>query len=266
MTIKNKFINFENIAKGIFIFSIGLFKKLVIADTLAVWVNNGYAVTETLDIATAWVVAVAYYLQLYFDYSGYIDMATGLALLFNIILPVNFFSPMKAKTIQDFWRRWNMTLTRFLREYIFLPLGGARKGRNIGYINLAITFLLGGLWHGADWTFVFWGFLNGSALVFYILWKKHGVKLPDVLAWVTTFVFLVITAVFFRAETWTDAIRILKGMIAFDNISLPYILKFENNYNIRFDDFLGQIGGDKWAFIFVMASLAIALCFKTQWK
>ena len=263
-TLRNKLINYDNIAKGMFIFTIGLFKKLVIADTFAVWANAGYAATEAIDIVSAWVTSTSFYFQIYFDYSGYTDMAIGLALLFNIKLPINFFSPLKAQNIQVFWRGWNMTLTRFLREYIFLPLGGARRGRTIGYVNLIITFTLGGLWHGANWTFVFWGILHGTALVVFILWKKHGFKIYGWLAWFLTFNFLNISVVFFRAEDWAAAMRMLKGMVAYDTFILPSVLSFENNLNIKFDNFLGAINGDIWTIVWILVGFILALCFKNS--
>jgi len=213
---KNKLVNYSNIALGVFIFSIGLFKKVVIADTFAIWVSDGFSHSETLTFLESWATSLSYTFQLYFDFSGYTDMAIGIALLFNIKLPINFNSPYKARNIQDFWRRWHMTLSRFLRDYIYIPLGGNRVGVIHIYINIMITFLLGGLWHGAGWTFVFWGFLHGSALVIYSLWRKIGLKLWSWLAWFLTFNFINISWVFFRAEEWSDAINIMASMFTFD--------------------------------------------------
>lgn len=261
---ENKFLNYDNIAKGMFIFTIGLFKKLVIADTFAEWANFGYAGTEALDFFSAWTTSLSFYFQIYFDYSGYTDMAIGIALLFNIVLPINFYGPLKAVNIQEFWRRWNMTLTRFLREYIFLPLGGARKGRTIGYINLIITFTLGGLWHGANWTFVVWGLLHGSALVFFIMWKKFGIKLHHWLSWFITFNFLNMSVVFFRAEDWEAAMRMLKGMVAFDRILLPSEVEFENNLGIQFGDFLAGANGNLSTLIWFAIGFALVLFFKNS--
>jgi len=261
---ENKLLNYDNIAKGMFIFTIGLFKKLVIADTFAQWANFGFNGTESIDFLSAWAATTSFYFQIYFDYSGYTDMAIGLALLFNIKLPINFFSPFKAQNIQEFWRRWNMTLTRFLREYIFLPLGGARKGRTIGYINLVITFTLGGLWHGASWTFVVWGLLNGTALVVFILWKKYGVKFYKWFSWFVTFIFVDITSVFFRADSWDGAMRMLKGMVAFDYIVLPSELEFANNLNIQFGDFLPGANGNPATLMWLLLGFIIILCFKNS--
>jgi D-alanyl-lipoteichoic acid acyltransferase DltB (MBOAT superfamily) len=145
-------------------------------------------------------------------------MAIGAALLFNIKLPINFNSPYKATDIQDFWRRWHMTLSRFLRDYIYIPLGGNRKGEFRTYTNLLATFIIGGIWHGAGWTFIFWGFLHGMALVIHRLWNRLGFKLYSWVAWFVTFNFINISWVFFRAKEWDDAIRVLSAMFDFSNI------------------------------------------------
>jgi D-alanyl-lipoteichoic acid acyltransferase DltB (MBOAT superfamily) len=139
-------------------------------------------------------------------------MAIGLGLLFNIRLPQNFNSPYKSLSIKEFWRNWHMTLSRFLRDYVYIPLGGNKNGNLRTSINLIITFLLGGIWHGAGWTFVFWGFLHGIALVIHREWTKLGLKLPKVLALLLTFMFVNITWVFFRAESWNGSIEMLQRM------------------------------------------------------
>ena len=208
---------YKNIALGVFIFSIGLFKKVVIADTFAVWATNGFDNAVTLNLIEAWATSLSYTFQLYFDFSGYTDMAIGIALLFNIKLPINFNSPYKALDIQDFWRRWHITLSRFLRDYVYIPLGGNRKGSFRTYTNLLATFILGGLWHGAGWTFIFWGFLHGMALAIHRLWHGIGFKLPKVIAWFITFNFVNIAWIFFRAKEWDDAIKVLSSMFDFKN-------------------------------------------------
>ena len=217
---KNKIRNHRNIAIGLFIFSIGLFKKVVIADTFAVWATDGFDVATTLNLVEAWTTSLSYTFQLYFDFSGYTDMAIGAALLFNIKLPINFNSPYKATSIQDFWRRWHMTLSRFLKEYIYIPLGGNRKGEFRTYNNLLATFIIGGIWHGAGWTFVFWGFLHGIALVINRVWSKLGFRLWSWFAWLLTFNFVNIAWVFFRAKEWDDAVRVLTAMFNFSHLDL----------------------------------------------
>ncbi len=233
-SIKNKVIQYRNISLGLFIFSIGLFKKVVIADTFAIWASSGFDNAETLSLLEAWATSLSYTFQLYFDFSGYTDMAIGAALLFNIKLPINFNSPYKATNIQDFWRRWHITLSRFLKEYIYIPLGGNRSSNFRTYSNLMITFLIGGLWHGAGWTFVFWGFLHGMALVVHRIWEKVGFGLSVWLAWLITFNFINISWVFFRAQEWSDAIAILKAMF-FGKIVLSE--KFENLSLFSYIDF-----------------------------
>ncbi|NPA64988.1 MAG: MBOAT family protein, partial [Epsilonproteobacteria bacterium] len=225
-SVRNKVKNYFNIALGLFIFSIGLFKKVVIADTFAQWANQGFDVAKELTMPEAWATSLSYTLQLYFDFSGYTDMAIGAALLFNIKLPMNFFSPYKATNIQDFWRRWHITLSRFLRDYLYIPLGGNRKGRVRTYFNLFITFLLGGIWHGAGWTFVAWGALHGAALVVHRMWKEFvGRKLPVVLAWFITFNFVNIAWIFFRAKNFEDAMKVLEGMflgpMTLEHVAIP---------------------------------------------
>jgi len=212
---QNRFKNYRHIAMGLFIFSLGLFKKVVIADLFALWATAGFDNASNLNSYEAWATSLSYTFQLYFDFSGYTDMAIGLALLFNIKLPINFNSPYKATNIQDFWRRWHITLSRFLRDYIYIPLGGNQKGDFRTYANLLTTFIIGGIWHGAGWTFIFWGFLHGFALVVHRIWTQLGFKLWKWVAWFITFNFINIAWVFFRAKEWQDAIDILKRMFLF---------------------------------------------------
>lgn len=206
---------YRNISLGLYVFSLGMFKKVIIADTFAVWADSGFGHVGTYEFHHAWVTSLSYTFQLYFDFSGYTDMAIGSALLFNIRLPINFDSPYKAYDIQDFWRRWHMTLSRFLRDYLYIPFGGNRKGEIRTYINLFATFLIGGIWHGASWMFVIWGGLHGTALIVHRLWSKVGVKIPKAIAWLITFNFVNVAWVFFRAPDLGTAVRILKGMVAY---------------------------------------------------
>jgi D-alanyl-lipoteichoic acid acyltransferase DltB (MBOAT superfamily) len=204
----------KNIENGLFLFSIGLFKKCVLADTFGIWVQQGYA-QQTPDMIMAWQTTLAYTIQLYTDFSGYMDMALGTALLFNITLPTNFNSPYKSLDIQDFWRRWHITLGRFLRDYVYIPLGGNRKGKIRLYTNLMLTFLLGGLWHGAGWTFILWGGLHGAALCIHRLWKKNNGNLPTAVAGMLTFSFVHLAWIPFRAESLEKTIQMLKGLTGF---------------------------------------------------
>jgi D-alanyl-lipoteichoic acid acyltransferase DltB (MBOAT superfamily) len=266
--IKNKFQNYNNIARGLFIFSIGLFKKVVIADTFAIWATNGFDLAENLNLFEAWATSLSYTFQLYFDFSGYTDMAIGLALIFNIKLPINFNSPYKSTNIQDFWRRWHITLSRFLRDYLYIPLGGNKKGSLRTYCNLMATFVLGGFWHGAGWTFVFWGFLHGIALIFQRLWSKLGFKLWTWFAWLITFNFLNITWIFFRAKEWDDAIKVLSSMFSFENIVLPRLLNeklaFLSKFQIKFGGIANNINGNLLTPIYLIAALFVIVVFKNS--
>jgi D-alanyl-lipoteichoic acid acyltransferase DltB (MBOAT superfamily) len=231
---KNKSMNYKNIALGLFIFFMGLFKKVAIADTFAVWASKGFDTSKVLNMIEGWVTSLSYTFQLYFDFSGYTDMAIGAALLFNIKLPTNFNSPYKAVNIQDFWRRWHITLSRFLKEYVYISLGGNRKGESRTYINLFATFVLGGIWHGAGWTFVFWGILHGLALVIHRLWQKIGFKINIILAWFVTFNFINIAWIFFRATNFESAIRVIRGMFLGDFIAptqLNHYLELSTNWS-----------------------------------
>ena len=164
-------LNYEDLSVGLSVFFIGLFKKVVLADGMAEYATpifNAVSQGIPLSFFESWLGLLAYGLQIYFDFSSYCDMAIGLGRMFGIYLPINFYSPYKAVNVIDFWRKWHITLSRFLRDYLYIPLGGNRKGRVRRYTNLMITMLLGGLWHGANWTFVIWGFLFGIIQAVYI--------------------------------------------------------------------------------------------------
>ena len=263
--IKNKVKNYRNIALGLFIFSIGLFKKVIIADSFAVWATQGFDIEETLNMLEAWFTSLSYTFQLYFDFSGYTDMAIGIALLFNIKLPINFFSPYKATSIQDFWRRWHITLSRFLKDYIYIPLGGNRKGEMRTYTNLFATFLLGGIWHGAGWTFVFWGFLHGMALVIHRLWQKFGLQMPKLLAWFITFNFINIAWIFFRAKEWEDATKVLYAMFNFDSTLLSKSKQFSHmlNYVSPLSEYI-KVNSVNYTFLMIVFGFIITLSFKNS--
>ncbi len=264
----NRVLNYKNIALGLFIFSIGLFKKVIIADTFSEWATMGFDSSEYLNFIEAWITSLSYTFQLYFDFSGYTDMAIGLALLFNIRLPINFNSPYKAVSIQDFWRRWHITLSRFLRDHIYIPLGGNRHGKFRLYANLMITFILGGIWHGAGWTFVLWGFLHGAALVIHRIWKDIGGRLPVWLAWFITFNFINVSWVFFRATEWHDAMKVLSGMAGLNGIVLPSFLAtklaFLEPYGVTFFQWLNRLDGDIMMIPWILAGFIIVLFFKNS--
>lgn len=212
-------VNYQNCSLGLLIFFTGLVKRVVIADTFGLWADAGFSPGATHTFIEAWVSSLSYTFQIYFDFSGYTDMAIGSAYFFNIRLPINFDSPYKALNIQDFWRRWHITLSRFLRDYIYIPLGGSKEGEFRMYGNLLVTFLIGGLWHGAGWTFVLWGAIHGVASVIHRLWRSWGVRLPALLAGFLTFNFINITWVFFRAENIRDALDVIKAMFGLSAFS-----------------------------------------------
>jgi alginate O-acetyltransferase complex protein AlgI len=208
----NKRADWHNVAAGLFLLAMGLAKKVFLADPLVPLVTAGFDHATTIGASQAWLSALAYTLQIYFDFSGYTDMALGAALIFNIRLPVNFDSPYRSLDLRDFWHRWHMTLSRFLREYLYVPLGGNRAPESRVLANLLLTFLLGGLWHGAAWTFVGWGALHGLGLCGVRLWRRGDHRLPPVAAWALTFLFVVVTWVFFRAHSLGDAWAIVRAM------------------------------------------------------
>lgn len=217
------------------LFILGLAKKVLLADSLAVLVNAEFANIHALDSPSAWLVICWFTMELYFDFSGYSDMARGIAGLFGFELPINFDSPFKAVSMREFWKRWHMTLTRFLTQYVYIPLGGSRRGKARQCVNVLVVFLVSGLWHGADWTFVIWGLLNGLAQVFEIVFPNatFGGK------WINrmkTFVFYAVTLVFFRSDTLEEALLFLKKMFTAGNrgmlVGVCNVLRYPENYAI----------------------------------
>src|SRR5712671_1280577 len=255
-------------ARGLAIFAAGLFKKVVIADNLAQFVTPVFAHLDAGGGVTtpwAWLATLAYSLQIYFDFSGYSDMAVGLALMFGIRLPVNFRSPYKATSIIEFWRRWHITLSRFLRDYLYIPLGGNRLGEQRRYQNLLVTMLLGGLWHGAAWNFVIWGGLHGIYLCINHLWRAwrgdggQASMLAKGFCWAVTFFAVVIAWVFFRAKTAAGAWQMLGSLFGFEAGSSAYaspgILRVMDLPILVGEQSLLLIGGGA-----VALALLIALC------
>jgi len=210
----------EQIAKGILLIMVGLFKKIMIADTIAQYVDPAFANVEALSSYDAWVATIGYSFQLYFDFSAYCEMAMGFALLFGIQLPINFNSPYKARNIQDFWRRWHMTLGQFLRDYLYIPLGGNRKGVTRTVIAVVVTMGLGGLWHGAGWNFIVWGLMHGLFLGIYALWLQQNRQLPRGLAQALTLLAVMSAWTMFRCESVTDALTMYERMYSLQ-FSLP---------------------------------------------
>lgn len=243
-------LNWDFICKGLILFSLGLAKKVLIADYLASKVALGFDTLESLTLVQGWLTSLSYSLQLYFDFSGYCDMAIGLGLIFGLKLPYNFNTPYKSASIKEFWNRWHMTLGSFLSKYIYIPLGGNRKGPLRTYMNLLIVFLISGVWHGAGWLFIFWGLLHGIAMVVHRFWTKHGVKLPRILSWFITINFVNIAWIFFRAANLSSAIKVIKSMCKFNTL-----LEVQN---------LAVFGGKTFFFTLIVLIIAVLLWPSTE--
>lgn len=211
-------LDLGSIALGLSWFAAGLFKKVVLADGIATFSDPAFAAADAgklLSTASAWVGVVSYTLQIYFDFSGYSDMAIGLALMFGITFPLNFFSPYKADSLIEFWRRWHITLSRFLRDYLYFSLGGNRRGPVRRSVNLMITMLLGGLWHGASWNFVLWGGIHGAGLLVNHAWRSLGINVPSPVGRLATLLLVILAWVPFKAATFSSALSIWRSMFSF---------------------------------------------------
>lgn len=237
-------VHANNIATGISIFIIGLTKKVLLADGFAIYATTVFhAVDKGVNPSwiMAWTGALAYTFQLYFDFSGYTDMAIGLSRIFGINLPINFYSPYQSHNIIEFWRRWHISLSTFLRDYLYIPLGGNRRGKLRRHCNLLITMLLGGLWHGASWTFVVWGGLHGLYLILNHGWQWLSQKLslphlPRILTMLLTFIAVVVAWVFFRADTFQTALKLLEAMFTYPKLpSTTIISSFTSGICALFD-------------------------------
>lgn len=212
---RNRYANSRNIAAGLFIFSLGFAKKILLADNFAVIADGTYAMSELGFLDTVRGI-FAYTFQLYFDFSGYCDMAIGIGLMFNILLPVNFSSPLKSASIQEFWRTWHITLGRFLSQFIYKKLGGSRKGEFRACLNLFITFLLCGLWHGASYLYVIFGVFHGGAMILHRLWKNSHREMPRWAGMILTFLFLTLTLIIFRSVSVAQCKKMFQGLVNFD--------------------------------------------------
>lgn len=212
--------NHRNFSFGLFVFSVGLFKKVVIADSISPWVDAGYLAASNLNMVEAWLVSIGYFFQLYFDFSGYSDMAVGLGLMFNVQLPINFKSPYKATSMVDFWRRWHITLTQFIGTYLFKPLVKTKfvASSNFIYPMFIRVFVMSivGIWHGSGWNFFLFGLMHGLALVVNHVWRRYSLPMPSTLGWLLTMICWIFSIVFLRAETFNDAVLIYQAMLMAD--------------------------------------------------
>ncbi len=217
---EKRILNYDNLADGIVRFNLGLFKKVLLADTFSGPVAWGFAHTKVVSSPDILLVMLCYTFQIYFDFSGYSDMAVGIGKMFNLSLPINFDSPYKADSIRDFWRRWHMTLTRFLTQYVYFPLGGSRRGKARTYVNTMIVFLLSGIWHGANWTFILWGILHGIASVLQRIFEDVYGKIPKTLRWAGTFLYVNVLWLLFRSENIGQWLRLMKKMVSFTKLTV----------------------------------------------
>lgn len=283
-SLKNKILNNENISRGILLIAVGLFKKVILADSLGVWADYGFDRAASLNAITGWVTSLSYTFQVYFDFSGCMDIALGSAYFFNIQLPVNFDSPYQALDIRDFWRRWHITLSQWLRDYLFLPIAYFTmrhlqqptlfkiKAELWSYAAAALgTMLLAGIWHGAGWNFLLWGGLHGLALIVHRSWKKTHIKIPRPLAWFLTFNFINLTWIFFRASSFNHAQKVITGMFSFQSISVKTLFDFLSvpkgflaDYGIRFYSIPLAPGNNFRALVLILVSLIIVLWLKNS--
>lgn len=217
---KNKKVNWENMNKGFALLIIGLAKKLIIADSISHYADAGFGNLEALSMPEAWLSSLAYTFQLYFDFSGYCDMAIGIGLMFNIILPQNFYAPYRSVDIKEFWKRWHSTLGRFMTSYLYIPLGGNRVGKVRLLVNLFVVFVVSGLWHGAGWTFILWGAFHGIGIVLHRLWNKMGYSMNRYAGIVLTFFCVNFLWVLFRAKDWAEAVIVYKGMFNIGSLTV----------------------------------------------
>lgn len=255
--------NWENIAVGIRYFVLGLFKKTMVADRFGNLVNLGYVYPFERNMPGTVLIIVSYTLQIYFDFSGYSDMAIGLGKLFGVDIPINFNEPYKTVNIAEFWKRWHITMTGFFTKYLYIPLGGNRKGRYRTYLNVMIVFTLSGLWHGAAWAFVLWGMLHGMALVFHRIFKSYIEKLPHILTGFFTFVFVNLAWVLFRTEsigrTKQVLTRLFTGGFLGDNTDLFLAFLGDNPETLLQNISYDQTGLSVFAAVFTVVCLLAAL-------
>lgn len=269
-----KKINWDNIAYGVKIFSFGLFKKLLLADTFAKAVSWGYSNMGTATSIDWLLVMLFYTLEIYFDFSGYSDMAVGASMMMNITLPINFDSPYKAITIRDFWKRWHISLTKFFTKYVYIPLGGSKKGIILTYINTMIIFIVSGIWHGANWTFILWGILHGAFSLLDRIIEKTGKKIFEPFRWLLTFGVINILWLLFRSDSIIQWKGILKTILCMSNTTISDNLI--NVFTIREASLIGNIVPcianlsqwirGFWMFGFIIFSLAVCFIPNNNYK
>lgn len=267
--LRNKVINWKNLYLGLALFAFGLFKKVVIADQFAGWATPGFDKSEALTFFPAWFASLSYTFQLYFDFSGYSDMAVGIGWMFNIRLPINFNSPYKATNIIDFWRRWHISLTTFITTYLYTPI--LRSFSRITFAaSMTATFLamlISGFWHGAGWTYIVWGGMHGAGLVVNHVWKRKKLRMPKSLAWLLTFLFVNLSFVIFRSSSIEKALDMLKGMLGLNGVMLHSSLrKFAilQSMGVSFGDWLLPVQGNDQTWVMIVAAFLVTAFWKNS--
>lgn len=241
--VENHRIQYGNMSKGIYAFALGMAKKVLVADSLSKVVTAGYANIGALNCVSTVFVMICYSMQIYFDFSGYCDMAYGIGFLFNVELPINFNSPYKAASVREFWDRWHMTLTRFFTKYVYIPLGGSRRGKLRTYLNVMVVFLVSGVWHGANWTFILWGVVNGFGNLFDRLFDRMLNKIPRVIRVPATFCFCSIAWSMFRASSVEQGFEIIGRLCVHGDgmIHAAVLEAFQGIFEIKI---LSRLGGN----------------------
>lgn len=218
---KKKF-DIENFGTGIYAFVFGMTKKVLVADTFGRGVDWAFQNAGRLNGLAVLLVMLSYMIQLYFDFSGYCDMARGIGKMFNIEIPVNFYSPYKAVDLIDFWKRWHITLSRFFTQYLYIPLGGSRKGKARTYLHIFLIYFVSGVWHGAGWTYIIWGAMHGSVYVLNRMFKKGIEKIPGIITWAVTMTFFMFSLIFFRSESVSQAVLLIRRLFT-EGFDLPWV-------------------------------------------
>ncbi len=275
--LKKKRIRPENFSRGLILFTLGLGKKVLLADILAQIVNYGFSNALLLDTTSTVLMMLAYTFQIYFDFSGYSDMAIGLGLLFNIDLPVNFDSPYKACSVKELWQRWHMTLSRFFIQYVYIPLGGSRKGRARTLLNIFLVFFLSGIWHGANWTYIAWGTMQGLLVVWDNLGivgvrgsdekRKAKITIPRPVGWFFTFSFFNLSLLFFGSDSMKTALQLFKNILAFrntghlwkmvDKLTITELYPFTKFMDMRFPQYGNWVNLTLFILLLVISAILI---------
>ena len=258
---KLRAVDWQNLSSGLILFTIGLIKKVLIADQLAPYVGDGFSSTATLDCLTAWLTAISYMLQLYFDFSGYSDMAVGMSRMMNLDIPINFNSPYRASSMINFWQRWHISLTNAITACVYMPLVRHFKTRTLGHTVTAsfIAFFIVGIWHGAGWTFVVFALLNAVGIVVNYIWKFYNRAMPKPIARIVLLLYVLLTMVFFRAESIADALNVITAMFGANGIVFPQkIVTLAAMFNVSIT--VGNVPGALPKFIFLSAILIVAFC------